>query len=297
MSRLANNRLGGFSAGKSSSAYDQGSNENLGSASKNSKETRLSSHGTVISPSDCVPKRFAVKYDPPTIVMEYLVPSSGKLYHHKMKVNNLESNSNTSDILDELKDNHYQYFATNKISDVQMNSFIERLKKNLQENSKSGASSKAEVLKESQGGSGLMGKLTSLNTSAPAKQNHDRGFPLVSSDLNQNKATPTSKGLTGKDTSTTKKKEASNGFWEFDELEDLSDNGDEGESGSQPGSQVFDYHHLNLNKLSSEEVQKHKNKMEVLFSKNQKKPGEEGFEYDRQEEFSPVDAHEWDDEF
>ena len=58
-----------------------------------------------MSMSDFAPKRFAIKYEPiPTIgkcikltcvlhhfnsvllVLEYLVPSTGKLYHHKMKL-------------------------------------------------------------------------------------------------------------------------------------------------------------------------------------------------------------------
>jgi hypothetical protein len=36
--------------------------------------------------SDFQPKRFALNYEPPMIILEYLVPSTGKLYHHKMKL-------------------------------------------------------------------------------------------------------------------------------------------------------------------------------------------------------------------
>jgi len=288
MSRLANNRLGGFGASKAS--YEQSTTEPI-------KENKGSSNGYSFSSNDMVPKRFAVKYDPPTIIMEYLVPSSGKLYHHKMRVHDISYDSDTSDVLSNLKDKHYQYFLGNKISDPQMKNFIERLKRNLQENGKTSGNSKSEALKESQGGSGLVGKLASLNSNSATKQNNDRGYPLVSSDLNQNKATPTSKGLTSKDNSDNKKKGGdSNGFWEFEDLDDLDDKEDNKESGSQPGSQVFDYHNLNLNKLSSDEVQKHKSKMDILFNKNNSRPGDDDFEYDRQEEFSPVDAHEWDDE-
>jgi hypothetical protein len=39
-----------------------------------------------LSFSDFQPKRFALNYDPPMIILEYLVPSTGKLYHHKMKL-------------------------------------------------------------------------------------------------------------------------------------------------------------------------------------------------------------------
>lgn len=41
---------------------------------------------TEMSFSDFQPKRFALNYEPPMIILEYLVPSTGKLYHHKMKL-------------------------------------------------------------------------------------------------------------------------------------------------------------------------------------------------------------------
>jgi hypothetical protein len=42
-----------------------------------------------LSLSDFQPKRFALNYDPPILILEYLVPSTGKLYHHKMKLRKL----------------------------------------------------------------------------------------------------------------------------------------------------------------------------------------------------------------
>jgi hypothetical protein len=52
-----------------------------------------------------------------------------------------------------------------------------------------------------------------------------------------------------------------------------------------------------LNKLDNAELEQHKKHMEKDFVKNQKKPGEEGFEYDKRVEFKPkvkVDSG-WDD--
>lgn len=46
-----------------------------------------------LSLSDFMPKRFALNYDPPMLILEYLVPSTGKLYHHKMKLRRLTSNT------------------------------------------------------------------------------------------------------------------------------------------------------------------------------------------------------------
>ena len=55
-----------------------------------------------------------------------------------------------------------------------------------------------------------------------------------------------------------------------------------------------DYNTFNLNKLSNEELKKHKDKMEKKFLANAKKPGDAGFVYDKQEEFHPQEENDWD---
>ena len=52
-----------------------------------------------LSLSDFQPKRFALNYDPPMIILEYLVPSTGKLYHHKMKLRRLNGNSTVAEAI------------------------------------------------------------------------------------------------------------------------------------------------------------------------------------------------------
>ena len=139
---------------------------------------------------DYQPKRLGLKFDPPTIVLEYLVPSTGKLYHHRMKVRNLTASSNLSAILEHLKQRHALYF-NNKIADDQIIGLLRRLQ--------------------------------------------DSVKPSV------------------------------------------------------------DYETLNLNKLTPEEVQKHKDKMDVLFRQNQMKPGDPGFVYDVQRNFDAEEDNSWDE--
>jgi len=85
-----------------------------------------------MSMSDFAPKRFALKYDPiPTIgksyscclknllavaVLEYLVPSTGKLYHHKMKLRQLTGESDPDEMLSYLEKRHPLYFLQKKLS-------------------------------------------------------------------------------------------------------------------------------------------------------------------------------------
>ncbi|KAL4480248.1 hypothetical protein ABPG74_020764 [Tetrahymena malaccensis] len=58
----------------------------------------------------------------------------------------------------------------------------------------------------------------------------------------------------------------------------------------------IDYNNYNLNKLSNEELQKHKDKMEVLFKKNNLKPGDKGFQYNIEQDFNPDESNEWDED-
>lgn len=75
---------------------------------------------------DYQPKRFGLKYSPPTIILEYLVPSTGKLYHHKMRVRNLTAG--TEEILAHIKHRHAIYLGTSKITDDQLLGLIRKLK-------------------------------------------------------------------------------------------------------------------------------------------------------------------------
>ena len=105
----------------------------------NKKESSNKNLGfqVTIDSNDFEPKRFGLKYNPPCIsiyiremlhfviifkpeVMEYLVPSTGKLYHHKIKLHQLTNTSDLNDLLKYLKKKHHNYIANDKISDDQI---------------------------------------------------------------------------------------------------------------------------------------------------------------------------------
>ena len=56
------------------------------------------------------------------LVLEYLIPSSGKLYHHKIKMPQLKSDSDTMETIEAVKKKHHNYFAGNKVSESQIKS-------------------------------------------------------------------------------------------------------------------------------------------------------------------------------
>ena len=76
---------------------------------------------------DYHPKRFGVKLDPPMLVLEYLVPSTGKLYHHKMKLRELTKSSDPYQYLEHIKRRHALYLSTSKISDEQIIGLIRKV--------------------------------------------------------------------------------------------------------------------------------------------------------------------------
>jgi centrosomal protein CEP19 len=68
-----------------------------------------------LSLADFEPKRFALNYNPPMIVLEYLVPSTGKLYHHKMKLRHLTGKSTVPECIKYLEKRHPLYFMNGKM--------------------------------------------------------------------------------------------------------------------------------------------------------------------------------------
>jgi len=284
MSRIGSTKFGSFGTfgdfgGSSSSTAGKGS---LAPSSSKPKETSTSKNVPKVEANDYVPKRFGLKYNPPTIIVEYLVPSSGKLYHHKLKMPHLKGDSDSTAVLDALKTKHSQYFVGNKIADNQMIDFIGRLKKKLSESSVGGtfltSNGFGENNKASDSKAGKFAPLT-----MPNKTPNNLG----NLDINKNKGGFDQKTASNEKLKSDKKSEGGNNFWAFDDLEDLEEDDQE----------KVDYTTTNLNKLSNDELQKHKDKMNVLFSKNQKKPGDAGFVYDKQEEFVPKEDNEWDEDF
>lgn len=70
--------------------------------------------------TDYLPKRFGLKYNPSQIIIEYLVPSTGKLYHHKIKLPKLKFDSNIQEVMKEVYEKHFLYLDSKKINPNQI---------------------------------------------------------------------------------------------------------------------------------------------------------------------------------
>lgn len=77
--------------------------------------------------SEIHPKRFALDYSSPSIVMEYLVPSTGKLYHHKMRIRPDEIQTPPMQVYNRLAKKHSTYLDPRHISQEQVLDLISKL--------------------------------------------------------------------------------------------------------------------------------------------------------------------------
>jgi len=134
MFKSGSNKFGSFSSTNTGFGAEKTS---LNSTAPTVKQTPTKDNHKVTS-NDYVPKRFGLKFDPPTVILEYLIPSSGKLYHHKMKLLKLKGDSDTYEMIDYLKNKHAMYFLNNKISETQLINLIEKLKKRVASEAASG---------------------------------------------------------------------------------------------------------------------------------------------------------------
>ena len=59
--------------------------------------------------------------------MEYLAVDTGKLYHHKMRIDSIlkKTGANRIDVLNYIKTKHHLYFLNGKIKDAQLLKFID----------------------------------------------------------------------------------------------------------------------------------------------------------------------------
>jgi len=288
------NKFGSFSTTTSGFGNDKTS---MNSTATTVKQT-ATKDGHKVTANDYVPKRFGLKFDPPSIILEYLIPSSGKLYHHKMKLLKLKGDSDTFEMIDYLKNKHAMYFLNNKISESQLINLIEKLKKRVASETGSTFVSTGGFggSKKENNASGGLGKLAPL-ASNTIKTNKTNSFWESETDTTKGNSSLSSKQSMSSSTGFQKKEEkkpetkkqagSANGFWDFEDIGIEDDDDDNGK---------VDYHNTNLNKLSKAELDKHKAKMDVHFSKNQKKPGDKDFVYDKQEEFDPQEENEWDEE-
>ena len=243
-------------------------------------------HHKVFNSNDYIPKRFGLNYSPPQIIIEYLAPSTGKLYHHKMRLHKFTKEKNTGEIMKELFERHQAYLDKKKISSEQLVRLIERLKQNFvprkrkNENKKEEIKNKEkpEVKKEIKNEEKNEEKKEEKKEEKSSEIEEDFDFGEVESSMKEEKSKEKEKPKINEKPKKEIKKdpelEEEEDEYGFDEFEDED-----------------------LNKLNDSDLKKKKAEMDVEFEKNNIKKGDANFQYDIRKEFDHEQyAAEWDDE-
>jgi hypothetical protein len=74
-------------------------------------------------------RRFALKYDPPTVILEYR--TSEGLFHYRMRIKNLTSQMDPDDVTKALFEHHPRYLDVNKVKFSQVRRLVEQLMRKL----------------------------------------------------------------------------------------------------------------------------------------------------------------------
>ena len=246
------------------------------------------------------------------------MPTTGKLYHHKMKLRRLNGKSTVAETLNYLRKRHPLYFLNGKVQVDQITDLLKRLiyrlkqKEDLEESKKS--SSKdidapvIKPLKENAFKSGTT--IPSIDDTAPSTVLVDKAKKMFDDlednedefDANELMNLGDYKGKRDQKLAPLKAPKALT-------INEVFDNSKKAIVNAQPVEESDDWG-LNdlpepskkivmdskeamskdLNKLGNEDLAAHKRGMDVNFEKNQLKPGDAGYVYDKVVNFTPADG-------
>ena len=259
-------------------------------------------HHKVFNSNDYIPKRFGLNYSPPQIIIEYLAPSTGKLYHHKMRLHKFTKDKSNAEVMKELYERHQVYLDKKKVSSEQLIKLIERLKQNFvpRKKKKDNQTKNNEIKKEEKKIEEK--KEIKKEEKKEIKKEEKKEIPKevkkeekkedksddIEEDFDFGEVESSEKSKEEKKKEIVKPKEPEKKVEKKldDELEEEED---------EYGFDEFEDE--DLNKLDDSALKKKKAEMDVEFEKNNIKKGDAKFQYDIRKEFDHEQyAAEWDDD-
>ena len=259
-------------------------------------------HHKVFNSNDYIPKRFGLNYSPPQIIIEYLAPSTGKLYHHKMRLHKFTKDKSNAEVMKELYERHQVYLDKKKVSSEQLIKLIERLKQNFvpRKKKKDNQTKNNEIKKEEKKIEEK--KEIKKEERKEIKKEEKKEIPKevkkeekkedksddIEEDFDFGEVESSEKSKEEKKKEIVKPKEPEKKVEKKldDELEEEED---------EYGFDEFEDE--DLNKLDDSALKKKKAEMDVEFEKNNIKKGDAKFQYDIRKEFDHEQyAAEWDDD-
>ena len=243
-------------------------------------------HHKVFNSNDYIPKRFGLNYSPPQIIIEYLAPSTGKLYHHKMRLHKFKKEKNNAEIIKELYERHQVYLDKKKISSEQLVRLIERLKQNFVPKKKKSENKKEEEKNQENKQKNEIKKEIKKEEKKEVKPEEKSSEIEEDFDFGEVESSMKSEEK--------KKEKEKEPVKKIEKKLEKKDN-EELEEEEEYGFDEFEDE--DLNKLNDSELKKKKAEMDIGFEKNNIKKGDANFKYDIRKEFDHEQyAAEWDEE-
>ena len=254
-------------------------------------------HHKVFNPNDYIPKRFGLNYSPPQIIIEYLSPSTGKLYHHKMRLHKFTKDKNNAEVMKELYEKHQVYLDKKKVSSEQILRLIERLKQNFVPRKKKTENKKPEMKKEEK----RQEEKKEINKKEEIKEikKEEKKEEVKKADKSDDIEEDFDFGeIEESEKSKEEKKKEEVKPKEPEKKDEKKKNKMDDELEEEEEEYGFDeFEDEDLNKLNDSELNKKKAEMDIEFEKNNIKKGDANFQYDIRKEFDHEQyAAEWDDD-
>ena len=243
-------------------------------------------HHKVFNSNDYIPKRFGLNYSPPQIVIEYLAPSTGKLYHHRMRLHKFKKEKNNAEIIKELYERHQIYLDKKKVSSEQLVRLIERLKQNFVPRKKKNENKKEEEKNQENK------QKVEIKKEIKKEEKKEIKPEEKSSEMEDFDFGEVESSMKSEEKKKEKEKEPEK---KIEKKLEKKDNEELQEEEEEYGFDEFEDE--DLNKLNDSELKKKKAEMDIGFEKNNIKKGDANFKYDIRKEFDHEQyAAEWDEE-
>ena len=237
------------------------------------------------SEDDIVPRRFALKYVPPTLIVEYSRTSSTKLFQQRIRLKTLPAHAKAEKVAAKLRSKYPDVLGHPSIPARQVERLVARLLQHAKfveatSPEKTGARSSAPPASSAPpSASSSLGGLPSLAPLGGPKSSAVPPPPLPSaSKPSATTTTTTTTKSTPSSSSAAVPAAAASTVTAMDDLSRLAKR--------------------DLQRADPSIVKAAKKDMDVVFEKHRKKPGDEGYQWDVAVEFSEgEESNDWDEDF
>lgn len=225
-------------------------------------------------------RRFGLNFDPPSLVLEYERPGSGRLFHRRIGLRRLGPQSDPSRTAEKIRRQNKALLAEDQVPFEQLVSVVARLQarqnadKAISSPNSAGSPHSATSPKVSPEAAAAI--TIAVEAAVPTAQAVDSPKSAISS-----KSATSLKSATSPKSviSSPKSASAAAAAPAAEEAPIAAADADAVEFADAPDLPSIEPD-LDLNKLSNEELDRYKAKMDVEFYRNLAKPGDPGFEYD-----------------